>query len=39
VAGPCAGRTLTPVPVKIESGFVLLADSVDVGALQEPAAD
>ena len=39
VAGPCAGRTLTPVSVKIESGFVLLADSVDVGALQEPAAD
>jgi nitrite reductase/ring-hydroxylating ferredoxin subunit len=33
VAGPCAGKALTPVPLKIDSGFVLLADEVDVGAL------
>ena len=39
VAGPCAGRALTPVALKIESGFVMLADSVDVGALQAPGAD
>lgn len=39
VAGPCAGRTLTSVALKIESGYVMLDDSVDVGALQEPPAD
>jgi nitrite reductase/ring-hydroxylating ferredoxin subunit len=33
VAGPCAGRSLTPVPLRVRSGFVLLADSVDVEAL------
>lgn len=33
VAGPCAGRSLTPVALEVRSGFVLLADSVDVGAL------
>lgn len=26
VAGPCAGQSLTSLPVTIESGFVLLAD-------------
>ncbi len=33
VAGPCAGRSLTPVPLQVRCGFVLLADSVDVEAL------
>ncbi len=33
VAGPCAGRALTPVALEIRFGFVLLADSVDVDAL------
>ena len=33
VAGPCAGRSLTPVPLKVVSGYVLLADEVDVAAL------
>jgi nitrite reductase/ring-hydroxylating ferredoxin subunit len=33
VAGPCAGRSLTPVALEVRSGFVLLADSVDVSAL------
>lgn len=35
VAGPCAGRSLTPVPLEVVSGFVMLADSVDVAALAE----
>lgn len=39
VAGPCAGRALTSVALKIESGYVMLADSVDVGALRDPGAD
>jgi len=33
VAGPCAGRSLTGIALEVHSGFVLLADSVDVGAL------
>ena len=33
VAGPCAGRALTPVALEVRSGFVLLADDVDVSAL------
>jgi nitrite reductase/ring-hydroxylating ferredoxin subunit len=33
VAGPCAGRSLTPVALEIKCGFVLLADSVDAAAL------
>jgi nitrite reductase/ring-hydroxylating ferredoxin subunit len=36
VAGPCAGRSLTPVALEVRCGFVLLADSVDVNALSEP---
>jgi naringenin degradation protein FdeD len=32
VAGPCAGKGLQPVPLKIESGFVMLGDEVDPGA-------
>jgi nitrite reductase/ring-hydroxylating ferredoxin subunit len=37
VAGPCAGRTLTPVDVEVRSGLVLLADHVDAGALARAA--
>jgi nitrite reductase/ring-hydroxylating ferredoxin subunit len=33
IAGPCAGRSLRPVALRVASGFVLLADEVDVGAL------
>jgi nitrite reductase/ring-hydroxylating ferredoxin subunit len=33
VAGPCAGRSLTPVPLDVKCGLVLLADVVDVEAL------
>ena len=35
VAGPCAGRALTPVPLEVRSGFVMLAEGVDVAALAE----
>ena len=38
VAGPCAGRSLTPVALEIRDGFVLVADSVDVDALAQAAA-
>ena len=33
VAGPCAGRALTPIALQVRSGSVLLDDSVDVEAL------
>ena len=33
VAGPCAGRSLTPVPLQVQCGFVMLAASVDIDAL------
>jgi len=33
VAGPCAGRSLTPVPLQVQSGLVLLAEGVDVESL------
>jgi nitrite reductase/ring-hydroxylating ferredoxin subunit len=33
LAGPCAGRSLMPVPLEVKGGFVLLADSVDIEAL------
>jgi nitrite reductase/ring-hydroxylating ferredoxin subunit len=29
VAGPCAGQSLRAVPLKVEAGFVMLADDVD----------
>jgi len=32
IAGPCAGQSLQSVTVKIEAGFVLLGDDVDVQA-------
>ncbi len=35
VAGPCAGRSLRPVPLEVQAGFVLLADGVDAAALAE----
>ncbi len=35
VAGPCAGRSLTPVPLEVRSGFVMLADGVDIAVLSE----
>ena len=37
VAGPCAGRSLTPVDVEVRAGLVLLADHVDAGALARAA--
>jgi len=33
VAGPCAGRALTPLALEVRSGFVLLADEVDIAAV------
>lgn len=33
VAGPCQGRRLTPVPVAVMGGYVLLAEGVDVERL------
>jgi nitrite reductase/ring-hydroxylating ferredoxin subunit len=38
VAGPCAGRTLTPVALQLQEDFVLLGEAVDVDALREPRA-
>jgi nitrite reductase/ring-hydroxylating ferredoxin subunit len=35
IAGPCAGQSLTSVPVKVEAGFVMLADEVDSQALAD----
>jgi nitrite reductase/ring-hydroxylating ferredoxin subunit len=37
VAGPCAGRLLTPVALQVECGLVLLAEEVDVDALARAA--
>jgi nitrite reductase/ring-hydroxylating ferredoxin subunit len=33
LAGPCAGRELTPIALQMQGNYVLLADSVDVAAL------
>ena len=33
VAGPCFGRSLIALPVRVESGCVLLADEVDAARL------
>ena len=33
VVGPCAGKHLTPLPLKVEGGFVLLGDEVDLAGL------
>ena len=35
VAGPCAGRALTPVALEIRDGYVVLAEAVDVAALAD----
>jgi nitrite reductase/ring-hydroxylating ferredoxin subunit len=35
VAGPCVGRTLTPLALEVRSGLVMLAESVDVNALRD----
>ena len=31
VAGPCAGKLLRSIPLKVESGFVMLAEGADAG--------
>lgn len=33
VLGPCAGQSLTKIPVDVASGYVMLADGVDVEKL------
>jgi nitrite reductase/ring-hydroxylating ferredoxin subunit len=33
VAGPCAGRSLAPVPVQVVAGYVMLEETVDAAAL------
>jgi nitrite reductase/ring-hydroxylating ferredoxin subunit len=33
VAGPCLGCALTPVPLEVSSGYVLLAEGLDPNAL------
>ena len=38
VAGPCAGRSLTPIALEVSDGFVLIADSVDVNRLAQAVA-
>ncbi len=35
VAGPCAGRSLTPVALEVRCGVVLLAEAVDLVALAQ----
>lgn len=35
VAGPCSGQSLETVPLRIEAGFVMLADDVDIQALAD----
>jgi nitrite reductase/ring-hydroxylating ferredoxin subunit len=37
MAGPCAGASLTPVPLEVRSGYVMLAEGVDTAALAESA--
>jgi nitrite reductase/ring-hydroxylating ferredoxin subunit len=33
IAGPCQGQKLTPIPVQVISGYVMLAEGVDVERL------
>ena len=33
IAGPCAGQSLTPIPVEVVSGFVMIGADVDVERL------
>jgi nitrite reductase/ring-hydroxylating ferredoxin subunit len=35
VAGPCSGLSLHALPVRIESGYVLLGDEADIQALAQ----
>ncbi len=35
VAGPCAGRTLTRLPLEVAGGFVMLAEGVDPAAYED----
>jgi nitrite reductase/ring-hydroxylating ferredoxin subunit len=35
VAGPCAGRSLTPVPLEVQCGLVMIAASADLAALAD----
>lgn len=35
VAGPCAGRALTTIPVEVDAGLVLLAGEVDPGSFED----
>jgi nitrite reductase/ring-hydroxylating ferredoxin subunit len=35
VAGPCAGRSLRPVPLVVEAGFVMLADGIDASTVAD----
>jgi nitrite reductase/ring-hydroxylating ferredoxin subunit len=37
VAGPCAGRTLTPLALEVRAGLVLLASQVDLSGPPEEA--
>ena len=37
VAGPCLGRSLTPIALQVKCGLVLLDDGVDVDALARAA--
>jgi len=37
IAGPCGGQSLQGVPLKVESGFVMLADEVDPQAYADRA--
>lgn len=39
IAGPCSGQSLRSVPVKLEAGFVMLADELDPQALADEFAD
>lgn len=34
VAGPCAGKSLRAIPVKLEGGYVMLADGVEPAAFE-----
>ncbi|MGE0580631.1 MAG: Rieske (2Fe-2S) protein [Steroidobacteraceae bacterium] len=34
VTGPCAGRGLTAIPVRVEAGYVLLEDGVDATSFE-----
>lgn len=35
VAGPCAGQNLRALPLKVECGFVMLADEIDLTSLAD----